>query len=163
MHAACLKSAADGPRAGRYTDFSGPRGRLQKSLKKGGTPPRGAICGPPPPNLYLYIFFRRATTSPKVMFFNPVPILGLKKHHFEAPTGTRKKIIEVQDKKHAKKGYPPPLEVILGHFGHYGGFPVKTVCTPDFKGNPSQQRKRYTTHRGSSQRPRGSILKSLRV
>ena len=30
LHAACLKSAADGPRAGRYTDFSGPRGRLQK-------------------------------------------------------------------------------------------------------------------------------------
>ena len=23
LHAACLKSAADGPRAGRYTDFSG--------------------------------------------------------------------------------------------------------------------------------------------
>ena len=33
MHAACLKSAAVGPWAGRYTDFSGPRGRLQKSAK----------------------------------------------------------------------------------------------------------------------------------
>ena len=35
LHAAFLKSAADGPRAGRYTDFSGPRGRLQKSAKIG--------------------------------------------------------------------------------------------------------------------------------
>ena len=38
LHAACLKSAADGPRAGRYTDFSGARRRLQKcteNVKKG--------------------------------------------------------------------------------------------------------------------------------
>ena len=33
MHAACLKSAADGPRAGRYTDFSGARRRLQQDLR----------------------------------------------------------------------------------------------------------------------------------
>ena len=30
LHAACLKSAADGPGVGRYTDFSGARRRLQK-------------------------------------------------------------------------------------------------------------------------------------
>ena len=49
-------------------------------------------------------------------------------------------------------------------FGDFGGFTVKTVCNPGLPGNPSQQRKRYTTHRGSSQRPsRGSILHSLRV
>ena len=30
-----LKSAADGPRAGRYTDFSGARRRLQKWSKNG--------------------------------------------------------------------------------------------------------------------------------
>ena len=35
LHEACLKSAADGPRAGRYTDFSGARRRLQKSAKIG--------------------------------------------------------------------------------------------------------------------------------
>ena len=35
LHAACLKSAADGPRAGRYTDFSGARHRLQKWPKIG--------------------------------------------------------------------------------------------------------------------------------
>ena len=34
LHAACLKSAADGPRAGRYTDFSGARRRFQKSAAK---------------------------------------------------------------------------------------------------------------------------------
>ena len=36
--------------------------------------------------------------------------------------------------------------------GPFWGFPVKTVCTAGLQGNPSQQRKRYTTHRGSSQR-----------
>ena len=35
LHAACLKSAADGPGAGRYTDFSGPRDRLQKWAANG--------------------------------------------------------------------------------------------------------------------------------
>ena len=30
LHAACLKSTADGPRASRYTDFSGARRRLPK-------------------------------------------------------------------------------------------------------------------------------------
>ena len=33
LHAACLKSVADGPRAGRYTDFSGARRQLQKWSK----------------------------------------------------------------------------------------------------------------------------------
>ena len=34
LHAACLKSAADGPGAGRYADFSGARRRLQKWPQK---------------------------------------------------------------------------------------------------------------------------------
>ena len=66
-----------------------------------------------------------------------------------APSGTSTKIIEAQDKKRAKKGYPL-FEVILGHFG---GFPVKTVCTPGLQGNPCQQRKRHTTHRGHLRGP----------
>ena len=35
-----------------------------------------------------------------------------------------KKIIDVQDKKREKGGFPP-FEVI---FGHFGGFPVEAVC-----------------------------------
>ena len=81
---------------------------IPKISKKCPKQPPGAIRGPPPPNLYLYKNFRRTTTSPKVVFFNPVPILGLKKHHFGALAGTRKKIIEVQDKKRAKRGVNPP-------------------------------------------------------
>ena len=45
LHAACLKSAADGPRAGRYTDFSGPRGRLQKWVNNGRKWPKMAKNG----------------------------------------------------------------------------------------------------------------------
>ena len=85
------------------------------------TPSQGCYTWPPLlPSCTSIIFFRRATTSPKMVFFNPIPILGLKKHHFGAPVGTRKKFIEVHDKKRAKKGVPP-FEVILGHFGHSGG------------------------------------------
>ena len=40
LHAACLKSAADGPRAGRHTDFSGARRRLQKWAKMAGKWPK---------------------------------------------------------------------------------------------------------------------------
>ena len=36
----------------------------------------------------------------------------------------------------------PLFEVILGHFGHYGGFPVKTVCTP---GPPRESKPAETT------------------
>ena len=62
--------------------------------------------------------------------------------------------------KVVKKGGTP----FLGTFWRFWGFPVKTVGTPGLPWNPSQQRKRYTTHRGSSQRySRGSILYSLRV
>ena len=47
---------------------------------------------------------------------------------------------------------------ILGTFWRFWGFPVKTVCNPGLPGNPSQQRKRHTDLRGSSQRSlRGSI------
>ena len=42
-----------------------------------------------------------------MVFFNPVPILGLKKHHFEAPAGTRKKIMRYKIKNVQKRGYPP--------------------------------------------------------
>ena len=35
-----------------------------------------------------------------------------------------------------------------GDFVHFGGFPVKMVFNPGLLGNPSQLRKRYTTHRG---------------
>ena len=41
----------------------------------------------------------------------------------------------------------------MGPFwGHFGGFEVKTLCNPGLQGNLSQQRKWYTTNRGSSQR-----------
>ena len=56
-------------------------------------------------------------------------------------------------------GYPL-FEVILGHFGHFGGFPVKTVCTPGLHGNPSQQRKRYTTHLGHLRGPPESVFRT---
>ena len=125
---------------------------------------RGAICAPLLPSCTSINFFGEPLHAPKWCFFNPVVILGLKKHHFGARAGTRKKSIEVQDKNRAKKGGTPLFEVILGHFGHLLGFPVKTLCNHGLPGNPSQQRKRYTTHRGSSQRSfRGSILHSLRV
>ena len=63
-------------------------------------------------------------------------------------------------KKWPKRGGTP----FLGTFWRFWGFPVKTVCHTGLPGNPSQQRKRYTTHRGSSPRSsRGSILYSLRV
>ena len=51
LHAACLKSAADGPRAGRHTDFSGARRRLQKSQTSSHTDSRqlaarrACLCG----------------------------------------------------------------------------------------------------------------------
>ena len=62
--------------------------------------------------------------------------------------------------KVAAKGGTP----FVGTFWRFWGFPVKMVCHTGLPGNPSQQRKRYTTHRGSSQRcSRGSILYSLRV
>ena len=62
-------------------------------------------------------------------------------------------------KNWSKRGYP-----ILGTFWHFWGFPVKTVCLTGLPEDASQQRKRYTTLRGSSQRPsRGCISHSLRV
>ena len=45
-------------------------------------------------------------------------------------------------------GVYPLFEVILGHFGHLLGFPVKTVCNLSLPRNPSQQRKRYTAYDG---------------
>ena len=57
--------------------------------------------------LYLYNFFPGASRSPKMVFFYPNMGTGLKKHHFGALAGTRNKIIEVQDKKRAKRGVPP--------------------------------------------------------
>ena len=53
LHAACLKSAADSPEAGRYTDFSGARRRLQKwPQNRGGTPlgPSGPTNFDSPPH-----------------------------------------------------------------------------------------------------------------
>ena len=69
---------------------------------------------PPPllPSCTSIIFFGEPPHAPKWCFFNPVVILGLKKHHFGARAGTRKKIIEVQDKNRAKKGGYPPCEMI---------------------------------------------------
>ena len=47
---------------------------------------------------------------------------------------------------------------IWGTFWRFWGFPVKTVCQTGLPEDASQQRKRYTTLRGSSQRPsRGCI------
>ena len=117
----------------------------------------GVIPGPPPPppNLYIYKCFVEASTTPKThIILTRLPFWGLNNTFLgcgPAPGET----IEVQDKKREKNRVVPPFEVILGYFG---GFPVKTVCNPGLPGNPSQQRKRYTTHRGSSQRSsRGSI------
>ena len=56
--------------------------------------------------------------------------------------------------KVVKQGGTP----ILGTFWRVWGFPVKTVCQTGLPEDTSQQRKRYTTLRGSSQRPsRGCI------
>ena len=79
-------------------------GNFLKIGQKGGYP-SGVLYVPP--NLYLYNFFGEPLQAPKWCFFDPVPILGLKKHHFGALAGTRKKIIEVQDKKRVKRGDPP--------------------------------------------------------
>ena len=52
----------------------------------------------------------------------------------------------------------------MGTFWQFWGFPVKTMCWTGLPEDASQQRKRYTTLRGSSQRPsRGYISHSLRV
>ena len=71
--------------------------------------------------------------------------------HFEPPTrdggGVRYRG-EIYE-KFAKKGGTP----FLGTFWRFWGFPVKTVCHTCLPGNPSQQRKRYTTRRGPSPRP----------
>ena len=92
----------DGPAGGKSALFFSFENRrkwgldfyyLPEKVAKGGgvTPPMGDIRAPPPPILYLYNFFWTATTSPKMVFLNPVVILGLKKHHFGARAGTRKK------------------------------------------------------------------------
>ena len=45
LHPAFLKAAADGPWAGRYTDSSGARRRLQKSGRVGENVPLAAPVG----------------------------------------------------------------------------------------------------------------------
>ena len=70
---------------------------------------------PPPPSCTSIFFFGEPLQAPKWCFFNSH--MGVKKHHFGAPAGTRNKIIEVQDKKRAKKGGTPflrPFWAILG-------------------------------------------------
>ena len=56
------------------------------------------------------------------IFLNAALILGLKKHHFGAWAGTRKKIIEVQDKKREKMG-------VLGVFWQFWPLLVKIGVT----------------------------------
>ena len=63
----------------------------KKVVKKGGTPPRGVYVAPSP-HLVPLFFFGEPVHAPKWYFFNPVPILGLKKHHVGAQAGARKKI-----------------------------------------------------------------------
>ena len=94
LHAACLKSAADGPRAGRYTDFSGARRRLQKSLyrlpkKSCFRPPKKSHFRPPKKSCFRppkKLCFR----PPKKSFFRPPKKMVVQKnsplkkkyHHF---------------------------------------------------------------------------------
>ena len=90
------------------TPFSPKIPKIAKKVPKIGVPP-GCYTWPPLlPSCTSIIFFGEPLQAPKWCFFNAVPILGFKKKHLcGAPAGTRKKIIEVQDKKRVKRGYPP--------------------------------------------------------
>ena len=87
--------------------------------------------------LYLYIiFFSWCRPEPQNgVFFNPNKGTGLKKHHFGACSGSPKKNYRgTRWEEGGTYSTPPPLEVILGHFGHLLGFPVNTVCNLSLPG-----------------------------
>ena len=108
-----------------HTVFTGNPQNRQKVPK---IAPRGAIRGPPPPNLYLYNFFRRATTSPKVAFFYPrCQFRILKKKSLWALGRHQEKIIEVQDKKREKMGILGDFRGFLAVLALWGTVGVKAV------------------------------------
>ena len=72
-------------------------------------------------------------------------MLGCSSYFFEGG-GVTPKSCRVPES--GSRGGVPPFWAL---FSDFGVFPVKTECNPALPGNPSQQRKRHTTHQGSSQ------------
>ena len=82
---------------------------------------------PLPPSCISIKIFGEPVHAPKWCFFNPVAILGLKKHHFGPWAGTGKKIIEVQDKKRKKMGIFGDFRGFLAVLALWGKVGVKVV------------------------------------